>query len=122
MLLIVAALDDATLAALGELGRSLGMAVLVEVHDEHELTRALSLPGELLGINNRDLHRFQTRLATSLELAPRVGPERLVVAESGIATRADVKTLQAGGIHAFLIGESLMRAPDPAAELSLLIG
>lgn len=122
MLLIVAALDDARLRAFSELGRELGLAVLVEVHDRSELDRALAVPGNLLGINNRDLHRFETRLETSEELAGLVPDERVVVAESGIHDRADIERLQASDIHAFLIGEALMKGDDPAAALRDLIG
>ncbi|TVQ34688.1 MAG: indole-3-glycerol phosphate synthase TrpC, partial [Wenzhouxiangella sp.] len=113
LLLIVAALDDARLADLSALGRELGLSVLVEVHDEAELERALAVPGDLVGINNRDLHRFVTDLETSLRLAPRVPSDRLVISESGIHTPADLARLRAGGIGAFLIGESFMRQPDP---------
>jgi indole-3-glycerol phosphate synthase len=84
--------------------------VLVEVHDEEEMERALKVPGDLVGINNRDLHRFVTDLETTLRLAPMVPKDRLVVSESGIHTREDVKRLQDGGIGAFLIGEAFMRA------------
>lgn len=122
VLLIVAALEDAALMELSALGRRLGMDVLVEVHDAGELDRALAVPGELVGVNNRDLHRFETRLETSLELAPRVARDRLVVAESGIRTKEDIDRLRAGGIHAFLIGESLMRAADPGDALKRLLG
>lgn len=122
LLLIVAALGDVQLHQLSALGRELGLAVLVEVHDRSELDRALAVPGDLVGINNRDLHRFETRLETSEELAPRVPGDRLVVAESGIHERNDIERLQAAGIHAFLIGEALMRRPDPAEALRGLIG
>lgn len=121
MLLIVAALGDAALGELSALGHELGLSVLVEVHDREELERALAVPGRLLGINNRDLHRFETRLETSLELAPDVPPERVVIAESGIHTPADVLRLRDGGVNACLIGESLMRAPDPGAALAELV-
>lgn len=121
LLLIVAALGDAALAELSALGFELGLSVLVEVHNREELERALVIPGHLLGVNNRDLHRFETRLETSLELAPDVSDHRLVVAESGIHTPADIRRLQAGGINAFLVGESLMRAPDPGAALQELV-
>ncbi len=120
LLLIVAALDDARLADLAALGNELGLAVLVEIHDEAELTRALAVPGELIGINNRDLHRFETSLDTSLELAPRVPADRLVISESGIHTPADITRLRAGNIGAFLIGESFMRQPDPGQALDAL--
>jgi len=122
VLLIVAALDDLALAELSALGRELGLSVLVEVHDEHELERALAVPGDLVGINNRDLHRFITELETSLRLAPQVPAERLVISESGIHTPADLALLRAGGIGAFLIGESFMRQPDPGLALAQLIG
>ena len=121
MLLIVAALDDAQLRDLSALGRELGLSVLVEVHDGAELDRALNVPGNLLGINNRDLHRFVTRLETSEELAGLVPQERVVVAESGLHERADIERLQTAGIHAFLIGEALMKGDDPAAALQALI-
>ncbi|HKL50043.1 MAG TPA: indole-3-glycerol phosphate synthase TrpC [Wenzhouxiangellaceae bacterium] len=122
MLLIVAALDDARLRDFSALGRELGLSVLVEVHDRAELERALAVPGNLLGINNRDLHRFVTRLETSEELAGLVPDDRVVVAESGIHDRADIERLQARDIHAFLIGEALMKGGDPAATLRALIG
>ncbi len=120
ILLIVAALDDQQLHALARLAKDLGLAVLVEVHDEDELERALQTDIELVGINNRDLHVFKTDLNTSLRLAPRISGDRLVVAESGIHTPEDIQRLQAGGIGAFLIGESLMRQPDPGQALKSL--
>ncbi|NDY96027.1 indole-3-glycerol phosphate synthase TrpC [Wenzhouxiangella limi] len=122
LLLIVAALDDTTLAELSALGRELGLSVLVEVHDQAELDRALAVPGDLVGINNRDLHRFVTELETTLRLAPQVPDNRLVISESGIHTRADIARLRAGGIGAFLIGESFMRQSDPGAALAQLLG
>lgn len=122
LLLIVAALDDAQLKDFSELGHELGLGVLVEVHDRAELDRALKVPGRLLGINNRDLHRFETRLETSIELAGLVPDDRVVVAESGIHEPADIERLSDAGIHAFLIGESLMRADDPEAALRTMIG
>ena len=120
LLLIVAALDDGALSELSSLGRELGLSVLVEVHDEQELRRALVVPGDLVGINNRDLHRFVTDLETTLQLAPLVPSDRLVISESGIHTPSDVKRLQAGGIGAFLIGEAFMRQPDPGQALAQL--
>ncbi|GAB4177603.1 MAG: indole-3-glycerol phosphate synthase TrpC [Wenzhouxiangellaceae bacterium] len=122
MLLIVAALDDARLAEFSAIGEAVGLDVLVEVHDEAELERALKVPGRLLGINNRDLHRFRTRLETSERLAPRVPPERIAIAESGIHSAADLQRLQQAGIGAFLIGESLMRDAEPGAALASLRG
>ncbi len=121
LLLIVAALDDDQLAELAELGKELGLAVLVEVHDEAEMERALKVPGDLVGINNRDLHRFVTDLDTTLRLAPMVPENRLVISESGIHSHEDIKKLQDGGIGAFLIGESLMRQADPGKALGELI-
>lgn len=120
ILLIVAALDDQRLHALAGLAKELGLAVLVEVHDEDELERALDTDIELVGINNRDLHVFKTDLNTSIRLAPRISDDRLVIAESGIHTPEDIQRLQAGGIGAFLIGESLMRQPDPGLALKSL--
>jgi len=122
MLLIVAALDDDRLRDFSALGRELGLSVLVEVHDRDELDRALAVPGNILGINNRDLHRFVTRLETSEDLAALVPEDRVVVAESGIHSRADIERLQASDINAFLIGEALMKGDDPAAALRDLIG
>lgn len=121
LLLIVAALDDARLAELSALGEELGLSVLVEVHNDAELERALKVPGRLLGINNRDLHRFVTDLDTSLRLAPRVPADRLVISESGIHTPADIDKLRQANIGAFLIGESFMRQPNPGKALAELI-
>ena len=120
ILLIVAALDDAGLAALEATAASFGMAVLVEVHNAEELARALKLAAPLIGINNRDLKSFEVRLETTLDLLPRVPPERLVVAESGILAPADVARLRSAGVQAFLVGEALMRAADPGAALATL--
>jgi indole-3-glycerol phosphate synthase len=121
ILLIVAALDDARLAALEATAASFGMAVLVEVHDADELARALKLATPLIGINNRDLKSFEVRLETTLDLLPQVPPERLAVAESGILAPADVARLRSAGVQAFLVGEALMRAADPGAALAALI-
>ncbi len=120
ILLIVAALGDAALMELTLLAHELGMDVLVEVHDGAELERALALPVRLIGINNRDLRSFETRLETSLALRDRVPDDRLLVTESGILTPADVARMRAAGIHAFLVGEAFMRAPDPGARLAEL--
>jgi indole-3-glycerol phosphate synthase len=120
ILLIVAALDDARLAALEATASSFGMAVLVEVHDAEELARALSLATPLIGINNRDLKSFEVRLETTLGLLPQVPQDRLVIAESGIAAPADVARLRAAGVQAFLVGEAFMRAADPGAALAAL--
>jgi indole-3-glycerol phosphate synthase len=117
LLLIVAALDDAQLRDLHGRARELDLDVLVEVHDETELERAIRLPGVLLGVNNRNLHTFETSLDTSLRLKQLLDEDRLLVAESGIRARTDVERLMAGGIRAFLVGEAFMRAPDPGAPL-----
>jgi len=117
ILLIVAALDVARMRELESVAEELGMAVLAEVHDAAELDAALALRTPLIGINNRDLRSFETRLETTLELLPRVPAGRIVVTESGIRTRADVELMQANGVHAFLVGEAFMRAPEPGVEL-----
>jgi indole-3-glycerol phosphate synthase len=117
ILLIVAALDDAPLAEFADLARSLGMAVLVEVHDAAELERALPLPTPLVGINNRNLRTFETTLQTTLDLLARVPSDKLVVTESGIAGPSDVARMRKAGVHCFLVGEAFMRAPDPGVEL-----
>jgi indole-3-glycerol phosphate synthase len=120
ILLIVAALGDAALAELCHLALDLGMDVLVEVHDLDELERALQVPAPLLGINNRNLRTFQVSIDTTLELQGAVPKDRLLVTESGIATREDVARLRTHGVEAFLVGESFMRAPDPGAALRAL--
>ena len=122
ILLIVAALAPAQLLELEAAARELGMAVLVEVHDARELEVALALKTRLVGINNRNLRTFEVRLATTLELLPRIDKDRLVITESGILAPADVATMRAAGVHAFLVGEAFMRAPDPGAELARLFG
>lgn len=122
VLLIVAALDDAMLRDLYQLIRELGMAALVEVHDAAELESALDLPEAVLGINNRDLRTFTTSLDNTIRLLPRIPEGRLVVTESAIHTPADVAYMRAHGVHAFLVGEALMRAEDPGAELKVLFG
>jgi indole-3-glycerol phosphate synthase len=122
ILLIVAALDDRRLAALEAAALDLGMDVLVEVHDRTELDRALALRTPLIGINNRNLRTFDTRLETTLELLSAVPSDRLVVTESGIVSRADVVRMRAAGVNAFLVGEALMRAADPGAALQALFG
>ena len=117
ILLIVAALDDARLAELARLAVQLGMDVLVEVHDRDELERALSLDLTLIGINNRNLRTFETRLETTLELLPLIPPQRIVVTESGILSREDVALMRGQGVNTFLVGEAFMRVPDPGARL-----
>ena len=120
ILLIAACLSDTQMAELEAIALGLDMAVLVEVHDGAELQRALKLKTQLVGINNRDLRSFDVRLETTLDLLPEVPAERLLVTESGIATRADVQRLRAAGVHAFLVGETFMRAPEPGEALAAL--
>jgi indole-3-glycerol phosphate synthase len=122
ILLIVAALDDAQLADFESQARSLGMDVMVEVHDEAELDRALALATPLIGVNNRDLKTMTVDLATSERLAARVPPERTVIAESGMTGPADIARLRAAGIHAFLVGEALMRRADVERATRDLLG
>jgi indole-3-glycerol phosphate synthase len=121
VLLIAACLEDAQMRSLENLAHGLGMAVLVEVHDAAELERALWLDTPLIGINNRNLRSFETRLETTLELVPRVPPDRIVVTESGILSRDDVARMRSRGVHAFLVGEACMRAADPGAALAELL-
>jgi len=117
ILLIVAALEDVVLADLTVLGLELGMDVLVEVHDLDELERALQVPAPLLGINNRNLRTFDVSLDTTLDLRAAVPADRVLVTESGIATRADVARMRDAGVHAFLVGEAFMRQRDPGTAL-----
>ena len=122
ILLIAACLDDARMKDFEAIARGLGMAVLVEVHDAAELERALQLQTPLVGINNRNLRSFETSIQTTLDLLPRLPAGRLAVTESGIATREDVATLRAAGVHAFLVGEAFMRADEPGNALAALFG
>ncbi len=122
ILLIVAALDLGRMKALEALARELGMAVLVETHDAAELELALELETPLIGINNRNLRTFETRLQTTLELLPRIPADRIVVTESGILKPEDVGLMRQNGVSAFLVGEAFMRADDPGLELERLFG
>ena len=120
ILLIVAALDDEKLTELLQLAGSLGMDALVEVHDGEEMARALALPATLIGVNNRNLRTFDTTLSTTLDLLKDFPEDRLLVTESGIHTPADVLLMRSNGVHAFLVGEALMRAASPGERLKAL--
>jgi len=117
ILLIAAALGDAQLNELAGLARHLDLDVLVEVHDAAELERVAHMDGTLLGINNRDLRTFHTRLQTTVDLLPAVPAGRTVITESGIHSREDVAFMRERGVHAFLVGEAFMRAPEPGEKL-----
>ena len=118
ILLIAAALDLPTLRAFESLAETLGLAVLVEVHDGDELDAALQLETPLIGVNNRNLRTFEVSLQTTLDLLPRIPPERIVVAESGILAREDVALMRRHAVNTFLVGEAFMRAPKPGEALA----
>ncbi|KTC12157.1 indole-3-glycerol-phosphate synthase [Pseudomonas marginalis ICMP 9505] len=121
VLLIVSALDDVKLAELAAVAKSVGLDVLVEVHDGDELERALkTLDTPLVGVNNRNLHTFEVSLENTLDLLPRIPRDRLVITESGIVNRADVELMEISGVYSFLVGETFMRAENPGAELQRL--
>lgn len=120
ILLIVAALDHGLMRDLEACAHELGMSVLVEVHDGAELDAALTLKTALLGINNRNLRTFETTLETTLGLLPKIPANKLIVTESAITTAEDVKRMRAANVHAFLVGEAFMRAPEPGVELARL--
>jgi cyclic pyranopterin phosphate synthase len=122
ILVIMTGVDDATARALVDAASSLGMASLLEVHDEEDLERALALPSPLVGINNRDLRTFHTDLAVTERLAPQVPADRILVGESGITGHADVQRLARSGVRAILVGESLMRQPDVTKATRALLG
>lgn len=120
ILLIVAALSDAQLANLATIAAGLGLDVLVEVHDLDELKRALRLPLKLIGINNRNLHTFETNVDTTINLLPHIPDDRMVVTESGIEQACDVRKMRQHKVHSFLVGEAFMRAADPGNQLKAL--
>jgi indole-3-glycerol phosphate synthase len=120
VLLIAACLDDAQVADLEAVARSLDMAVLVEVHDRAELDRALKLKTRLVGINNRNLKTFEVSLQTTLDMLPDVPADRLLITESGIQTPDDVRRMREAKVHAFLVGEAFMRAQEPGEALAKL--
>jgi len=122
ILIILAAVDDKLAQDIEQSAKSMGMDVLLEVHDEHELERALRLNSKLVGINNRDLKTFRTTLDTSIRLAKLIPSGHIIVSESGIFSRSDIERLSAHGISTFLVGESLMRQPDVEAATRALIG
>jgi indole-3-glycerol phosphate synthase len=122
ILLIVAALDPGLMADLEACALDLGMGVLVEVHDASELNAALRLNTAMVGVNNRNLRTFETTLQTTIDLLPRIPDGKLVITESGIMTPDDVKRMRDANVHAFLVGEAFMRAPDPGTELARLFG
>lgn len=118
ILLIASVLDDAQLQDFEAIALGLGMAVLIEVHDAAELDRALKLKTPLVGVNNRNLRNFEVSIQTTIDLLPKVPVDRLLVTESGIATRDDVVAMRAAGVHAFLVGEAFMRAKEPGEALA----
>jgi indole-3-glycerol phosphate synthase len=120
ILLIVAALDHGLMAEMEACAHELGMDVLIESHDGDELTAALKLKSRLIGINNRNLRTFEVTLDNTLNLLSRIPQERMVITESGIMTPSDVQRMRENDVHAFLVGEAFMRAPDPGAELRKL--
>jgi indole-3-glycerol phosphate synthase len=120
ILLIVAALDDDALTKLYALSGELGMDTLVEVHDQSELERAMRLDLDMIGINNRNLHTFETQLSTTLDLLDQIPGDCLVVTESGIHSSEDVKLMRDHGVNSFLVGEAFMRAHEPGSELRAL--
>lgn len=120
ILLIAACLDDSQLRDFEDHALALQMAVLIEVHDAHELDRALKLKTPLIGINNRNLRTFGVSLETTLNLLPKVPRDRLLISESGIHTASDVARLRSAGVNGFLVGEAFMRAPDPGLALAAL--
>ncbi|MCY4051114.1 MAG: indole-3-glycerol phosphate synthase TrpC [Gammaproteobacteria bacterium] len=122
ILLIVAALDPKKLQQLAEIANEIGLDILVEVHNSAELEQAIALPCKLVGINNRNLHTFETSLETTLGLLDAIPKDRIVVTESGIHSKYDVALMRANQVNTFLVGESLMRAQDPSTKFHQLFG
>jgi indole-3-glycerol phosphate synthase len=122
ILLIVAALDDARLNELLSLAHELNMDVLMEVHDRDEMQRAIASGAKLIGINNRNLRTFDVSLNATLDMLGMAPPDRLLVTESGILVQQDVQLMRDHNVHAFLVGEAFMRAPDPGAKMAELFG
>jgi indole-3-glycerol phosphate synthase len=118
----MACVDDVTASTLAAYAKVWEMDAIAEVHDKDELDRAINLDCRLIGINNRDLKTFETTLETTERLAPRVPKDRLIIAESGIGSHADLERLAKVGVHAYLVGESLMRQPDVTAATKALLG
>lgn len=122
LLLIVAAIDDSTLVALRHLAEDVGMMPLVEVHDQHDLARAIAADARFIGINNRDLTDFSVSLLTTEYLAPLVPDDSIIISESGMETRDDVERAIRAGVQGVLVGETLMRSADPASTIQELVG
>ena len=120
VLLIVAALNDGDLKKLHETALSVGLDVLIEVHDERELHRVLALDNRLIGINNRNLHTFETKLSVTLELLEQIPEDRILITESGILEAKDVELMHAHNVYGFLVGEAFMRQSDPGVGLTQL--
>ena len=121
ILLIVAALRPAQLVELAGYANEIDIDILVEVHNQNELAQALQLNTDLIGVNNRNLHSFETSLQTTLDIAAQVPADKLLITESGIHTRENVNSMIEAGIYGFLVGESFMRAPSPGAKLKELM-
>ncbi len=121
ILLIVAALGDPQLFEFTELAHSLGLDVLMEVHDKTELQRAINTPAQLIGVNNRNLRTFTTTLETTLDLLPLIPSNRFLVSESGLHSSKDIQRLRAAGVHGFLIGEAFMRQKNPGQALQQMV-
>jgi len=121
ILVILAMLDDVLAAELTACAHEVGLSVLPEVHNARELERALKLDTQLIGINNRNLHTFETSLETTISLLAQTGEGKTVITESGIFNRSDIEAMNEAGVYGFLIGESLMRQPDPGGALSDLL-